>query len=92
MKNATSYRWYKDRKLINQDGHIKVKARGKKLIIKQFSQTHVGEYECEGRDNNGNSGRTAANLTIGRGKETKNNRDSEETADKLSIIGIVYII
>lgn len=92
VKNATSYRWYKDGKLINQDDRIGVKARGRKLIIKQFRQKQVGIYECEGRDNNGNSGRTMASLTIRRRKGTPKNRISEQNAEKSSFLGIVNII
>lgn len=66
VRGAKTYFWYKDGKLINQsDPVFKPKSKGRKLLIKQFSEKLVGIYECEGRDKKGKSGKTRAKLDFG---------------------------
>ena len=63
VENATSYLWYKYGKLLERKA-VLFKRKGRKLVIRKFSETDAGVYQCVGKDGKGNFGKTAAKLSL----------------------------
>ena len=63
MENATSYSWYINGEILNHSNPF-FNVSGGKLVIKRFVQALVGYYVCEGKDEEGNSGITVADLWL----------------------------
>ena len=57
--NATSYIWYKDNKTLHSS-NLSFNVNRNRLVIKRFTKVLEGYYRCEGRDEEGNIGKTGA--------------------------------